>query len=169
MSHYVSGILPSRVVLPYAGATAPTGWLLCNGAAISRTTFNGLFTAIGSSHGSGDGSTTFNVPDYRGRFMRGVDGGIGRDPDRASRTASGSGGAIGDNVGSSQADDYKNHVHPNRCDRGSPNGSAVSSFLTATNTANSSPGNQDSGAPSTIVNGNETRPTNVNVTYIIKI
>lgn len=93
---------PAGVVQAFAGATAPTGWLLCNGAAISRTTYAALFAAIASAHGSGDGSTTFNLPDYRGRIIRGRDGGIARDPDRASRTAANAGGNTGDNVGSVQ-------------------------------------------------------------------
>lgn len=94
------GFCPPGVVFPYAGATAPDGWLLCDGSAISRTTYAALFAAISTAHGTGDGSTTFNIPDYRGRFLRGRDGGAARDPDRAGRTASGTGGNTGDNVGS---------------------------------------------------------------------
>lgn len=55
--------------------TAPTGWLLCNGDAVSRTTYADLFALIGTTFGVGDGSTTFNVPDFRGRVPAGVDGG----------------------------------------------------------------------------------------------
>lgn len=98
---------PAGVVQAFAGASAPTGWLLCNGAAISRTTYAALFAAIASAHGSGDGSTTFNLPDYRGRIIRGRDGGIARDPDRASRTAANAGGNTGDNVGSVQGEATK--------------------------------------------------------------
>lgn len=58
---------------PYAGATAPAGWLLCYGQAVSRTTYAALFAAIGTLYGSGDGSTTFNVPDPRGRAIVGKD------------------------------------------------------------------------------------------------
>ena len=57
--------LPAGVTVPYAGATAPTGWLLCNGQAVSRTSYSRLFAAIGTTYGQGDGSTTFNVPDLR--------------------------------------------------------------------------------------------------------
>ena len=56
----------------FAGATAPTGWLLCNGAAISRTTYARLFAVIGTTYGAGDGSTTFNLPDFRDRFPVGA-------------------------------------------------------------------------------------------------
>ena len=57
--------LPAGVTVPYAGATSPTGWLLCNGQAVSRTSYSRLFAAIGTTYGVGDGSTTFNVPDLR--------------------------------------------------------------------------------------------------------
>lgn len=62
-----STITPPGVLVPYAGAAAPTGWVLCDGSAISRTTFANLFAAIGVVYGAGNGTTTFNVPDMRGR------------------------------------------------------------------------------------------------------
>ena len=64
--------IPSGMVAPFTMASAPTGWLICNDAAISRTTYSALFTAIGTTWGVGDGSTTFNVPDLRGAFLRGT-------------------------------------------------------------------------------------------------
>ena len=63
--------IPSGVVFPFAGTTAPYGYLICDGRAISRTDYADLFMMIGTSHGIGDGSTTFNLPDYRGNFLRG--------------------------------------------------------------------------------------------------
>ena len=60
-------------VMPFAGANAPPGWLLCYGQAISRTTYANLFTVIGITYGAGDGSTTFNLPDLRGRAVHGLD------------------------------------------------------------------------------------------------
>jgi Phage Tail Collar Domain len=65
-------------VVPYAGSSAPVGALLCDGSAVSRTDYVGLFTAIGTTYGTGNGTTTFNVPDLRGRVAAGVDGGAGR-------------------------------------------------------------------------------------------
>jgi microcystin-dependent protein len=59
--------------MAYAASTAPTGWLLCDGSAVSRTTYAALFAVISTTWGSGDGSTTFNVPDLRGQFLRGFD------------------------------------------------------------------------------------------------
>jgi microcystin-dependent protein len=68
----VSSLMPSGVVLPFGGTTAPTGWLLCDGSPISRTTYSALFSAIGTTHGTGDGVNTFNLPDMRGVFPRGA-------------------------------------------------------------------------------------------------
>lgn len=62
---------PAGAVMAFAMNTAPTGWLKCNGAAVSRTTYADLFTAISTTYGVGDGSTTFNLPDLRGEFIRG--------------------------------------------------------------------------------------------------
>ena len=103
----ISSLVPAGAILAFGGATAPTGWLLCNGAAISRVTYADLFAAISTAHGYGDNvavTGTFNLPDYRGRFIRGRDGAVTRDPDRAGRTAANTGGSTGDNVGSVQGD-----------------------------------------------------------------
>lgn len=75
--------MPAGSVTMHAANTAPTGWLECNGAAVSRTTYAALFTAIGTTWGAGDGATTFNVPDLRGEFVRGWDHGKGTDSGRA--------------------------------------------------------------------------------------
>lgn len=61
-------------IKPYAGTSIPEGYLLCNGAAISRAQYPELFAAIGTTWGAGDGASTFNVPDLRGFFLRGVGG-----------------------------------------------------------------------------------------------
>lgn len=71
----------------FAMSTAPTGFLKANGAAISRTTYANLFSAIGTTFGAGDGSTTFNVPDLRGEFTRGWDDGRGVDSGRVFGSA----------------------------------------------------------------------------------
>lgn len=80
---------PSGVISAYAGSSAPSGWLLCYGQAISRTTYAALFSALGTTYGSGDGSTTFNLPDLRGRVIAGVDNMGGSAANRI--TAAGSG------------------------------------------------------------------------------
>lgn len=66
-------VIPTGSVISFAGQTAPEGWLLCQGQAVSRTTYAQLFAVIGTTFGSGDGSTTFNLPDLRGRVAVGVD------------------------------------------------------------------------------------------------
>lgn len=66
---------PIGKIVMYAGSSAPRGWLLCQGQAVSRTTYAKLFSVIGTTYGSGDGSTTFNVPDMRGRSPLGVGNG----------------------------------------------------------------------------------------------
>jgi microcystin-dependent protein len=68
---------PPGALIQFAGPAAPAGWVLCTGQAISRTTFAALFTAIGTNFGVGDGATTFNVPDLRGRTPIGVGLGAG--------------------------------------------------------------------------------------------
>ena len=80
-----------------AGTSAPTGYLKANGAAVSRSTYAALFGVIGTLYGSGDGSTTFNLPDLRGEFVRGWDDGRGVDAGRA--------------FGSDQAHAYQSHNH----------------------------------------------------------
>jgi len=69
--------IPAGSVMFYASSTAPSGWLLCNGQAVSRTIYSGLFGVIGTVYGAGDGSTTFNVPDMRGRNPIGYGQGTG--------------------------------------------------------------------------------------------
>lgn len=81
---------PAGTVIYTARSTAPTGYLKANGAAVSRTTYSDLFSAIGTTYGSGDGSTTFNLPDLRGEFVRGVDDGRGVDTGRTLGSTQGS-------------------------------------------------------------------------------
>src|SRR5690606_17924783 len=69
----VSQLVPIGTVVDYAGSTAPTGWLFCAGQAVSRSTYAALFSVIGTTYGVGDGSTTFNLPDLRGRVTAGRD------------------------------------------------------------------------------------------------
>jgi microcystin-dependent protein len=87
---------PPGTVVDYAGATEPTGWLFCYGQAVDRTTYAGLFAAIGTTFGSGDGSTTFNLPDIRGRVTAGQDDMGGTS---ANRLTGLSGGVNGDTFG----------------------------------------------------------------------
>lgn len=81
----------------FAQSSAPIGWLVCDGLAVSRTTYVYLFNAIGTTYGSGNGSTTFNLPDLRGCFARGLDLSRGLDPSRS--------------LGSYQSDALVSHTH----------------------------------------------------------
>lgn len=74
--------VPAGSLSYYVGTVAPVGWIFCQGQAVSRTIYVGLFALIGTSCGDGDGSTTFNLPDCRGRFIRGLDSGAGIDTER---------------------------------------------------------------------------------------
>jgi microcystin-dependent protein len=74
--------VPITAVCAFAATAVPTGWLACNGDAVSRTTYAALFAAIGTTYGSGDGSTTFNLPDLRAYFIRGWDDSRGIDTGR---------------------------------------------------------------------------------------
>jgi phage-related tail fiber protein len=91
------GGVPAGTVIYHAANTPPTDFIKANGAAISRTTYSDLFTAIGTTFGVGDGSTTFNVPDLRGEFPRGWDDSRGIDSGRA--------------FGSAQTDAMQGHRH----------------------------------------------------------
>ena len=82
----VQGV-PSGSVFCMAVATVPSGYLECNGAAVSRTTYSVLFAVIGTAYGTGNGSSTFNLPDLRGEFVRGFDNGKGTDSGRSIATS----------------------------------------------------------------------------------
>lgn len=96
------GALPAGAVIPYAGSTAPANWLLCAGQAVSRTTYKALFDVIGSTYGSGDGSTTFNLPDLRGRIPAGKDDMGGTAASRLTSTTITSGATTLGNNGGAQ-------------------------------------------------------------------
>ena len=80
---FFSSGTPSGAVMNFAQSTAPTGWLKANGQLISRATYASLFSAISTTYGAGDGSTTFKVPDLRGEFVRGWDDSRGVDTGRS--------------------------------------------------------------------------------------
>jgi microcystin-dependent protein len=146
---------PTGAVFDMAASTVPAGYLECTGAAISRTTYAALFAVIGVIYGSGDGSTTFNIPDYRGYFRRGWSHGSSVDSGRA--------------IGTLQADAFQGHIHSigGVPTVGSGFGYSGSSGVTgATITQTGSPiSDGTSGTPRTAT---ETRPVNISVMTIIK-
>jgi microcystin-dependent protein len=140
------GLMPAGAVQSFAMNSAPTGWLSCDGSAVSRSTYSDLFSAISTTFGTGDGSTTFNVPDLRGEFIRGWDAGRGIDSGRS--------------FGSAQADEFKAHDHDvswTAAEGGSGAGSRVENYNSGyTNRATET------------VGGTETRPRNIALLYCIK-
>lgn len=99
----IAGV-PIGAMMAYGGPTAPTGWLLCYGQAVSRTTYAKLFAVIGTAYGVGDGSSTFNLPDKRGRASIGADNMGGTPANRVTQAGSGiNASAIGNAGGSEYA------------------------------------------------------------------
>jgi microcystin-dependent protein len=167
-----SNITPVATIISSANPNTPNGYLYCNGQAVSRTTYASLFAIIGTTYGAGDGSTTFNLPDYRGYFLRGQNDASGNDPDAASRTNSGN-GTTGDNLGTKQTGQVQSHNHID--------GKYIyaDGFGQTRYGVDSSPGYQyvngnttttfDASSPYTSnTGGNETRPKNITVKYYIK-
>ncbi len=153
---------PPGTIIAFAGPTVPAGWLLCDGSAVSRSAFQPLFSAIGTSWGGGDGTTTFNLPDLRGRFLRGVDGTAGNDPDAEARSQGAPGGNTGNAVGSIQSDALVDHYHNYRSGAGVGQCPALTQ-----NCPTEFPGFQTSGVRG-VPASTETRPKNASVTFIIR-
>lgn len=144
----LTDMFPVGAVIASAASVAPAGFLECNGAAVSRTTYSSLFALIGTTYGAGNGSTTFNVPDLRGEFVRGWDHGRGIDGGRT--------------IGSTQ-------------DEAVNAGDLSLDLFSETNIAHDSSAEGDrtvssSGTPTTgfISGGTETRPRNVALLYAIR-
>jgi microcystin-dependent protein len=163
---------PPGVVVAYAGLTAPSGYLVCDGSAVSRTAFANLFAKIGVMYGPGDGSTTFNLPNYQGYFLRGQNNASGIDPDATSRTDRGD-GTTGDAVGTKQTSQFGSHRHSPDLG-GAPNSAFGAFFNNGSYAYPVAGGNYGTWANTTVTNftdyqgGNETRPVNINVLYCIK-
>lgn len=103
---------PIGVVAPLPSTGVPYGWALCDGSTFNKTVYALLFAAIGTIHGEPVLSgATFNIPDYRGRFLRGWADATGRDPDASSRTAMNANGLTGNNLGTLQTDAFQGHRH----------------------------------------------------------
>lgn len=135
-------LLPTGSILPYAGSSAPTGFLLCYGQEISRTTYGDLFTAIGTTYGVGDGSSTFALPDLRGRVIAGKDDMGGSSANRLTDQSGGvDGDVLGDTGGSEThtliTSEMPAHTHQmTNSSGGSVNGSNPGTFNTPGGTFN---------------------------------
>lgn len=133
--------VPTGAIFSFPLDAPPTGYLVCDGSAISRTTYANLFALLGTTYGAGDGTTTFNLPDYRGKFLRGHDDGAGIDPDAATRQDRGD-GTTGDNVGTQQNGAMASHLHQidppstSSTSAGSHNHSTPNTFITSGTSGN---------------------------------
>lgn len=162
-------VIPAGTVIHFAGSTVPAGFLELNGAELSRTVYADLFAVVGTTGGAGDGSTTFNLRDARGEFIRGWDNGRGVD---AGRT-----------IGSYQADAYLNHSHTGST---GSQGAHTHTYATLSNnvgTSSTTPGGSGAVNATTSTSGahthtitvnasttgsTETRPRNIAMMYCIK-
>ena len=104
--------LPPGAIIPFAGTTAPNGWLLCFGQEISRDTYSDLFSVISNTYGIGDGTTTFNLPDLRGRMVIGIDNMGGDSANRVeNEQADVLGGSAGEENHTLTVDELASHNH----------------------------------------------------------
>ena len=188
---------PPGVVLPYAGAIAPEGWLLCDGTAYSQTTYSALFAAIGSNYNTQTNPTTnvawtapaggsFRVPDHRSVFLRGVGSPFAGDPvtlggfqvhktakNALSNSTSGNTGTVGGSDGSHSHTGIPLNI-PSSAGYAGFSGYATSGGVQNNGTTGSTSSTHGHGftltaGAQTITGDTETRPHNVGVNYIIKI
>ena len=134
----------------FACSSAPTGWLKCNGAAVSRTTYATLYASIGTTYGVGDGSTTFNLPELRGEFLRALDDSRGIDSARA--------------LGSAQTDALQSHTHYMVSRSGTAGTDTGNGFTYSGSATAETTGSVNSGSRT----ATETRPRNIALLACIK-
>ncbi|MBN2738152.1 MAG: tail fiber protein [Spirochaetales bacterium] len=164
-----NSVVSPGTIAPFGGnlARIPEGWLLCDGRSYLQEEYPDLFNIIKTNFGAGESAEEFNVPDFRGVFLRGVDGEAGRDIDAPSRTALNTGGNTGNAVGSYQVDAFEKHTHGyydnwSTSDRdGDCNGSCHFD-------RNNEDHYRTTSDPVSGRTASETRPKNVYVNYIIK-
>lgn len=156
------------MIAPFGMSSVPTGWLACDGSTVSRTTYADLFTAIGTTWGAGDGSSTFALPDLEGAFLRGTG---------SHNTQNMSGGAdyAGPSVGSFESDQNQQHLHnfahgpgagsENTIILSSASGRDSSDIMTS---VDASVGDRGSTKGVQFQGGDEARPFNAGVKYCIK-
>ena len=152
----ITGI-PAGLIAPFGFSSEPSGWLICDGRAVSRTTYSALFSAISTTWGTGDGSTTFNLPDFEGAFLRGTG-------TNATHTKSGGGYFAGPSVGSYENDSFQDHEHTQTGQAGNAGPYANGTYPGTPATTNVVAG--DEGSPRNT--SGETKPFNAGVNYCIK-
>jgi microcystin-dependent protein len=156
-----SALVIPGTIISFAGSTVPIGYYLCNGDAVSRSAYSSLFAAIGTTWGSGNGTTTFNVPSLSGYFLRGS-GTSAIDPDSPRA------------VGSPQTEMFLSHTHTDNGHTHTYAPSFSTGSIAGAGSAYSLPVSYPNGTTNTgyaniqASGGNETRPDNVAVLYCIK-
>jgi microcystin-dependent protein len=156
----VNANVPAGMLGPFANNSVPTGWLACDGSAVSRSTYSVLYAVIGTTWGVGDGSSTFNLPDLEGAFLRGTGS-------NNTHNMEGGGDFAGPSVGSFENDQILTHGHDINFYNG---GSSHSSYKSGTYPSDFS-GNTTKTAMIASTggrSGDETRPFNAGVKYCIK-
>lgn len=163
----VGSVIPPGTIAPFGGGTVPAGWMLCDGTAISRTTYSALFAAVSTTYGIGDGASTFNLPNAQGVFLRGA----------GSQTISSV--TYSATRGSKQNDSLQNITGQGPESRAyGYNVGEVSGAIGIFNSAGNAPGTGSSGSQLKTWNfdasrvartSTETRPANIGVNYIIKL
>lgn len=162
---HLSGLGVTGSIIMMGGPVVPSGYLECKGGTVSRTTYANLYAVIGNTWGNGNGSTTFNLPDFRGEFPRGWDNGRGVDIGRA--------------IGTPQDDEYKSHKHSIKLgheaggvndNQGYPNVDFSGPFIDHDESQpdGSYTYNTGAGNPLYSSGGDETRPRNIAVMFCIR-
>lgn len=177
-------LLPVGVIWPYGGTSAPDGYLLCDGSAVSRTTYSALFAIIGTAYGAGDASTTFNVPDMKGRVPAGKEASATRLTATyfgGNSTVLGATGGSESNTlslaklptGITSSGQLADHTHPYTAVTGTNNGATGGNFNAYTSSTTAQTGNPNGTVTQNVTSNNtsgeahnNTQPTIV-VNYII--
>jgi microcystin-dependent protein len=166
-------LVPTGAIMPFAMNSAPSGWLAANGAAVSRATFSTLFAAIGTTYGTGDGSTTFNLPDLRGYFVRGA--GTNTDGTAAGTFGAKQGNTVGPHTHSgTTGTDYPDHAHTHGAAAGGSSfymygGGGMGAFGGTTDGANARHQHAFGTSSQSPAGTTETRPANIALLYCIKL
>jgi microcystin-dependent protein len=168
---FATALPPAGTIVAFAGPVdnrekiETAGWLVCDGAEVNRTKYARLYGMLGNSWGHGNNADTFNLPDLRGVFLRGVNHGRTgpyADPDAANRVSGNTGGNAGNKVGSFQTDAFRSHTHTWNYGLQNDDSGSGHSFQEYTRIAGSSTDSIQS------TGGSETRPMNAYVNYLIK-
>jgi len=157
--------LAAGMVMLWTTGSAPTGWLLCDGSEVSRTTYSDLFAVIGTTYGAGDGSTTFNLPDFSDSALFGVDG----TADFLDLTTSGGSSTHSHSVGSHTltTSEMPSHDHSNVHD-GSQDQSDAGSFSVAEPNRQALGSRGGGGSHNHGISSDDNTPPSLVLNYVVK-